>query len=93
MTSPRSASHPLSVAFFTLWLVPTILGLPPLLAVLLTGRNVPRRSAIASLLASFILSGGVYSLLLFARIFNGHFRPSNRLCAAQSSLIAGLDML
>jgi hypothetical protein len=89
----REASHPLSIAFFVLWLVPTLLALPPVVAALVFGRDLPRRAAVTSLVSAFILSGAVYSILLVARIFNGHLRPSAGLCAAQASLVAGLDML
>jgi hypothetical protein len=93
MIARPEASHPLSIAFFVLWLVPTVLGLPAILAALVFGRDVPRRPAVASLAASFMLSGVVYSLLLILRIFDGHIRPSAGLCAAQASLVAGLDMM
>jgi hypothetical protein len=89
----REASHPLGIAFFVLWLVPTLIALPPVAAALVFGRDLPRRAAVTSLVLAFILSGAVYSILLVTRIFDGQLGPSAGLCAAQASLVAGLDML
>jgi hypothetical protein len=92
--TPQEVSHPLSIAFFTLWFIPTFSGLPLLLAALVFGKDVERRPAVASMTLALFICGVSHSMLLFASKFNlAHIIPSAAVCSAQAALTSGLDVM